>query len=129
MNITLANSTKRCITSLMVVSLFSTLPLAANADMVNTTQVVEHTRLAAERSSLQTLVQREDIASYLKSQGVSPEAVSMRINNLTESEVRDFQQQLDQLPAGEGFLGGVIAILVIFMLLDMAGVTDIFPRI
>jgi len=39
------------------------------------------------------------------------------------------QQQIDSMPAGEGVLGLVIALLVIFMLLDIAGVTDIFPAI
>jgi len=37
--------------------------------------------------------------------------------------------QLDSLPSGEGFLGGVIAIIVIFILLDLAGVTDVFPGV
>jgi hypothetical protein len=35
--------------------------------------------------------------------------------------------QIDELPAGQGALETILFLLVIFMLLDIAGVTDIFP--
>jgi hypothetical protein len=36
---------------------------------------------------------------------------------------------MDMLPAGSGALGLVLGIILIFVLLDVLGATDIFPRI
>jgi hypothetical protein len=50
-----------------------------------------------------------------------------RIASLTASELATLASQIDTLPAGEGALETLIFVLVVFMLLDIAGVTDIFP--
>lgn len=75
------------------------------------------------------MLARQDVSDYLRTQGVNPADVQSRINALSDAEISQMHSQLEQLPAGEGFLGAVIAIIVIFMLLDLGGVTDIFPRI
>src|SRR5688572_25202771 len=66
----------------------------------------------------------------LQRYGVSSADVEARINNLTESELLQIQDRLAQLPAGgDGVLGAVVLILLILVLLDVLGTTDIFPGI
>ncbi len=62
--------------------------------------------------------------------GVSSADVDARINNLTESELLQIQDRIAQLPAGgSGVLEAVLVVILIFILLDVLGVTDVFPRV
>jgi len=74
----------------------------------------------------------EDIQAALVSQGIDPQEAQARIDSLSDAEVNDIVDKLDQLPAG-GVLGTIliIAFLVfaIFVVTDIAGYTDIFPFI
>lgn len=99
------------------------------AGMVTNSELGAAAQVAIQKDEIRSLVAREDVRSHLEQNGVNPEDVDARIDAMTDSEVQAMHAQLDSLPAGEGFLGTVIAIIVIFMLLDIAGVTDIFPRI
>lgn len=100
----------------------------AGAAMIGSEQIAMAAELEGKRAEIQTLVAREDVARALLGYGVDPSDVEQRVANLSDAEVLQIHDRLDEVPAG-GVLGAIIAILVIFMLLDMAGVTDIFPRI
>jgi len=97
------------------------------AGMVSSGELNAANQVQQQRDDIRTLLARDDVRSYLAEQGVSSDDLNNRINAMTDSEVAAFHQQLDNLPAGEGTFGVVIAVIVVFMLLDMAGVTDIFP--
>jgi hypothetical protein len=72
---------------------------------------------------------RDDVRSAMLGYGVSADEVDTRINNLTESELLQIQNRMSQLPAGGDALGIVLTILLVLVLLDVLGVTNIFPRI
>ena len=101
----------------------------AAADMVDNKQLAMQSELQMQRDSVLNLMAREDVQSTMMAYGISATDIENRINNLTEAELLQIQGQLDQLPAGEGALGAILTILLIFILLDLAGVTDIFPGI
>ena len=61
--------------------------------------------------------------------GVDVSDAQQRIDSMTDSELAAFYERMDILPASEGALELVVAILLIFILLDVAGVTDIFPGV
>jgi hypothetical protein len=89
-------------------------------------------RSQSPRDYLNNLLAREDIQAALVSQGIDPQEAQARIDSLSDAEVNDIVDKLDQLPAG-GVLGTIliIAFLVfaIFVVTDIAGYTDIFPFI
>jgi len=101
----------------------------ASADLVDNKQLAMQSELQMQRDGVLNLMAREDVQSTMMAYGVSATDIENRINNLTEAELLQIQGQLDQLPAGEGALGAVLTILLIFILLDIAGVTDIFPGV
>ncbi len=103
---------------------------SAWAAIIGTESIINVDRSQSPRDYLNNLLAREDIQAALVSQGIDPQA---RIDSLSDAEVNDIVDKLDQLPAGGGVLETIliIAFLVfaIFIFTDIAGYTDIFPFI
>jgi len=114
---------------LMTAFLAGSIHAPVSADMVDNKQLAIQTELQMQRDNVRDLMARDDVRNALLAYGVSAGDVTDRINNLTEAELLQIQNQLDALPAGEGALGVVLTLLLIFILLDLAGVTNIFPGI
>jgi len=129
--ITSINSNLRRFFTLLTLGVFLnvTFLAPAMAGMVTSSELSSAAQVEQLRDEIRTVIARDDIRSHLLDNGVSPDDINDRINTMTGSEVLAMHAQLDSLPAGEGFLGGVIAIIVIFILLDLAGVTDVFPGV
>jgi hypothetical protein len=100
------------------------------AAMIGTESVLNADRDQSPRDYLNALLAREDIQTALVSRGIDPQEAQTRIDSLSDAEVNDIVNKLDQLPAG-GFLGEILLIaflvFVILLLTDIAGYTDIFP--
>jgi cytochrome c1 len=105
---------------------------SALAAMIGTESIINVDRGQSPRDYLNNLLAREDTQAALVSQGIDPQEAQTRIDSLSDAEVNDIVNKLDQLPAG-GVLGTIliIAFLVfaIFVFTDIAGYTDIFPFI
>jgi hypothetical protein len=114
---------------LMTAFLAGSIHAPVSADMVDNKQLAIQTELQMQRDDVRNLMARDDVRNALLAYGVTAGDVNERINNLTEGELLQIQNQLDALPAGEGALGFVLTLLLIFILLDLAGVTNIFPGI
>ncbi|MCI5105094.1 MAG: PA2779 family protein [Pseudomonadales bacterium] len=129
----LTGKLKKVLALLMAFSLLNISGLSvitnAHGDAISTSAIQQQLDVEEKRDQLRTLMAREEVRSALLERGVSENQIDMRIDMLSDAEVMQMHDQIDELPAGEGFLGTVIALLVIFMLLDIGGVTDIFPAI
>jgi len=101
----------------------------AQADILTTEEIYAQHALDEQRGKIRNLLARDEVRERLVDMGVSQADVDSRIDSMTDQEVRQLAEGIDSMPAGEGFLGFVIGLLVIFMLLDIAGATDIFPSI
>lgn len=103
--------------------------VAAPAGMVSTRQLAQETRVDQQRAHVSAFLDRTEVQSQLVARGVDAADAKARVASLTASELAVLAAQIDTLPAGEGVLETLIFVLVVFMLLDVAGVTDIFPGI
>ncbi len=101
----------------------------AMASPVSTEQLLADTRVSAQQQELRSFIDRDVVRSQLVARGVDVEDAKRRIEALSPSELTMLHERIDQLPAGEGPLESVLFVLVILMLLDIAGVTDIFPNL
>ena len=101
--------------------------LAAPSGMVTTGQLAQETRVDQQRAHVSAFLNRAGVQSLLETRGVDVADAQARIASLTAGELAQLAAQIDTLPAGEGALETLIFVLVVFMLLDVAGVTDIFP--
>lgn len=99
----------------------------AASGMLSTDQLVQEVQRAEQRSAVAAFLSRSDVQAQLEARGVDAGSAQERIGNLTAAELASLSAQIDELPAGQGILETVLFLLVIFMLLDIAGVTDIFP--
>jgi hypothetical protein len=106
---------------------------SAWAAMIGTESIINVDQDQSPRDYLNNLLAREDIQAALISKGIDPQEAKARIDSLSDAEVNDIVNKLDQLPAGGGALEIIliIAFLVfaIFVFTDIAGYTDIFPFI
>ncbi|MCW8157530.1 hypothetical protein D7243_15155 [Stutzerimonas stutzeri] len=105
--------------------LVAQIPLA-QAAMIGTSEVVAEHQLQVDRQQLLTMLDDQDVQKKLESMGVEREQVEKRINGLTAAELAQFNQQLDQAPAGAGVVGVIVLFLVIFIITDMLCATNIF---
>ena len=103
---------------------------SAWAAMIGTESTINVDRSQSPRDYLNNLLAREDIQATLVSQGIDPQEAQTRIDSLSDAEVNDIVNKLDQLPAG-GFLGTLLIVValvfIILLFTDVAGYTDIFP--
>ncbi|MBU1437120.1 MAG: PA2779 family protein, partial [Gammaproteobacteria bacterium] len=60
--------------------------------------------------------------------GVSPADAQMRIANMTQDELNALNTQLNEMPAG-GIIGTIVTVLVVVAVLDLMGITDVYPFI
>lgn len=114
---------------LLAVSLLAVQALPAQAGMMGTGQVLAAQSVQLDRARLSSMLEREDLQRQLAALGVDAQSAKERVASLTDAEVARINQRLEQLPAGSGILGVVLVILVIFVVTDALGVTDIFPFI
>ncbi|RRU99919.1 hypothetical protein EGI97_00125 [Stutzerimonas xanthomarina] len=105
--------------------LVAQVPLA-QAAMIGTPEVVAKHQQQVDRQQLLTMLDDQDVQKKLEAMGVERDQVEKRINGLTAAELAQFNQQLDQAPAGAGVVGVIVLFLVIFIITDMLCATNIF---
>jgi len=121
---------KRTCCRLLAISIFCLgLPvLPAQAAMVSTAEALHSS--SQERGRLNALLARTDVQQELLHLGVSPEEVKLRVAALTDDEVADLNQRIDQLhPGGDvvgAVLGTAVLIFVILLITDILGFTNVF---
>ncbi len=120
---------KKIIVSLCLsVFLMSTANIVA-ADVYMSNDVVAQQQFHYDKARLLAAVDSAEVESKLRALGVSPEDAKSRISYMTPAEMASFQHELDNLPAGQGIVGAVVTVLVVIALLDVLGVTDVYPFI
>jgi hypothetical protein len=127
---TLTMLRKTFIYSLMAVFLTTGLQAQVLAGMVATQQLAVQAEVEQQRDEVRTLLARDEMRTALLAYGVDSDAADARVDNLSSAELQQIHQQLAQLPAGaDSGLGIVFGIIFIFIVLDLLGATDVFPRI
>jgi hypothetical protein len=104
-----------------------TLPLPAQAALINTERLVHAQQAQSERERLATTLNRADVKQQLLAYGVKPADVQARVEGLTDQEVQTLAAQMDTLPAGGDVLGLAVFVFLVLLLTDILGYTDIFP--
>ena len=105
---------------------FGSVTLPVQAAMITTPDVIQSQQSEYDREQLFSMLDRDDVQEKLLSMGVAPEVVQDRINSMTDFEIAQLNQQINDMPAG-GILGAIVLIFVVFVITDAIGATDIFP--
>lgn len=107
----------RCARALCMLGLLVAFITPANAEMVNTDQILHESEVSELKLELDQVLQRDDIRAELELLGVSPEAAQARVARLNDREVMKLHQKVDSLPAGSGVVGLLLIILILVIVL------------
>jgi len=103
----------------------------AKAQMVDTSSVIAGQRAELNRARVAAFVGREDVQQVMVRHGVDPAEAERRVASLSDAELANIANSMDQLPAGGSAVGAIVgaAVLVFFVLLitDIVGLTHVFP--
>ncbi|MCG8911254.1 PA2779 family protein [Pseudomonas sp. DP-17] len=120
----------RRVKSLAAVLVFAQLGVVAEvplaqAAMVGTGEVLQAQQQQVDREQLLKMLDDQGVQKKLQSMGVERSKVEQRIRSLSNEELAQFNQQLDQAPAG-GIIGIILLFLLIFVITDLLCITHIF---
>ena len=86
---------------MIILTLLLSVPYqAAFAALVETETMLDMSRGQEARETLKQFMARKDVRSAIVSQGVDPLEADARLNSLSDAEVIQLANQIDQLPAG-----------------------------
>jgi hypothetical protein len=101
------------------------------AAMVSTEELLDLEKIHDAREVVNQALAREDVKQALMAQGVDPSEAQARINALSNAEIMQLAEKIENLPAGKGPIGVIVgaAVLVFLVLLvtDILGYTKVFP--
>lgn len=96
------------------------------AAMVTTDQAVAMAQSEYDQQQLLDALEQEQIQNKLVQMGVDPDQVKQRVASLTDQEIQQLNQQIEQLPAGSDVVGVVLTLFIVFIITDMLCATNIF---
>ncbi len=101
----------------------------ASASVVTTSEALRSLERADQVSFIADVLTRQEVRSALEAQGVSVEAAMLRVDALSDAELRALHQQFEQLPAGGVGLFEVLGItFLVLLVLELTGTINIFSQ-
>jgi hypothetical protein len=102
---------------MIILTLLLSVPYqAAFAALVETDTLLDMSRGQEARETIKQFMARKDVRSAIVSQGVEPLEADARLNSLSDAEVIQLANQIEQLPAGGDVLGLLVTVLVVVIL-------------
>ena len=115
----------------IVFLLVSTSYQSASAAMIGTEKLLQAEDLQEKRDHLHQLIAREEVKSALIAQGIDPLEAQLRLQSLTDEEIRLIADKLDDLSAGGGvvtFSLIIVAVIIATVLIFyFTSISDVFP--
>ena len=100
---------------------------SAGAGVISTESAIEMQERTARIERINSVLARDNVQSQMIRLGVQPEAAAARIASLSDSELRQLEARMNELPAGgDGALTVLGIVLLVLLVLELVGVTDIF---
>lgn len=114
-----------------VTMLLVSLPVQTiQAAMIKTETVLTLSTVNDVRENLNQFLKREDVQAIMTAQGISAAEAKARVDSLSDDEIMQIADKMDQLPAGGSALGVIVGaavfIFVVLLITDILGFTDIF---
>lgn len=117
---------------LLVLSLLmGTMPVMVQAQpsqLVSTQSALDAVQISAERTRINDLLARNDVQEQLVNYGVEMSEVEARVAAMTDQEVLQMADQLDNMPAGaNAVIGALLTVFIVLLITDLLGLTNVFP--
>ncbi len=99
----------------------------ARAAVIDTRSYIEQQENISS-TKVDRFLEREDVQKQLIRLGVDPENAKKRVAGLTAGEISELEKKIEELPAGSGVLAVLGIVLVVLIVLELTGVTNIFTK-
>ena len=100
----------------------------ASAAVFSSEQVIANQQFNFNKQQVLSYVDSAEVQNKLIELGVSPADAKQRIANMTAEELSALNSQMNEMPAG-GIGGIVVTVLVVVVVTDLMGLTDVYPFI
>ena len=111
--------------------LMGTMPLTVQAQpsqLVSTQSALDAVKVTADRERINDLLARTDVQEQLVNYGVELNEVEARVAALSDQEVHDMAEQLDNMPAGaNAVIGALLTVFIVLLITDLLGLTNVYP--
>jgi hypothetical protein len=101
----------------------------AGAGVISTETAIEVQQREATIGRIDAVLARASVQQQLEAFGVDAADARTRIANLSDSELAYLEQRMNSLPAGAGALEVLGIVLLVLLVLELVGVTDIFKSL
>lgn len=118
---------KKFISSLLLLAFFGVQSIPAQAAMIDNNALLQHETVTS--ASIPQVLDRNAVQTQLTAMGVDPVIASERVSQMTDSELALINERINELPAGSGAGGIILGILLVLLITDLVGATDVFPFI
>ena len=112
----------------LLVLMISTPVGPAFAAMIGTEALLKNRDASGARDQVRSFIDRQEVQSQLTARGIDPAEAKARVDGLSDAEVIQIVDKIDQLPAGGDFLGTLLFVsLIVFitlLVLEILGYTD-----
>ncbi|HLU06351.1 MAG TPA: PA2779 family protein [Woeseiaceae bacterium] len=100
---------------------------SAGAGVISTEAAIEMQEREARIERINTVLARDSVQSRMIRLGVDPDVAAARVASLSDSELQQLEARMDELPAGaDGALTVLGIVLLVLLVLELVGVTDVF---
>lgn len=101
---------------------------ASYAGVYTSEQVIQSAQFNIDKKQVLGMFDEANVQDQLIALGVSKEDALVRLNAMTPYEISELNKQLNEAPAG-GLVGTIVTVLVVVAVLDLMGITDVYPFI
>lgn len=101
----------------------------AFAGIVGTDSYLSEQTAQQDRENLRALMSRDEVRSLLETNGLTVEEAQTRVDSLTDKEVSQMAEKFSELPAAGDAAVVILVIALVVIILELAGITDIFTGI
>jgi hypothetical protein len=115
--------------AILLAAILVTLGLSesAGAGVISTEAAIEIEERSARIQRINSVLARDSVQSQMIRLGVQPDVAAARIASLSDSELQRLEARMDELPAGADSALTVLGIvLLVLLVLELVGVTDVF---
>lgn len=102
---------------------------SASAGVVGTQAAIEAQDRTARIERINDVLARDNVQQQLVRFGVDPADAEQRIASLSDRELAALEQRMNELPAGAGAIEVLGIVLLVLLVLELVGVTDVFKAL
>lgn len=117
--------------ALIVVANLVTLGFAqsAGAGVIGTEAAIQAEERVERIERINAVLSRDSVQQQLVKFGVDPADARVRVASLSDGELASLEQRMNELPAGSGAIEILGIVLLVLLVLELVGVTDVFKAL